>query len=390
MNVLRRLFFLILCLLLLCALPSLAAEAPDQLYARSAVLMDANNGRILFEKNGTEQLPMASTTKIMTLLITLENANPENTVTISSYASSMPEVKLHIREGEQYRLKDLCYSLMLESHNDSAVAIAEHVGGSVEAFAAMMNQKARDLGCYHTYFITPNGLDASDESGVHSTTAEDLARIMRACMEREDFLAITREPSWSFSDLSGTRHFTVNNKNAFLHMMDGALTGKTGFTNGAGYCYAGALERDGRRLIAVVLACGWPSNRTRKWSDTQKLMNYGLTYFHPESVGTNLFLPDPIAVTNGQSDQVFLSVKTEKKELLLSDQDSFTMDVLLPSSLEAPVQAGQLVGTVIYYVNGTVLDLFPIVSTGQVSSIDFRFRLHQTVSLWLAGTFPGS
>lgn len=390
MNVLRRLFFLILCLLLLCALPSLAAEAPDQLYARSAVLMDANNGRILFEKNGTEQLPMASTTKIMTLLITLENANPENTVTISSYASSMPEVKLHIREGEQYRLKDLCYSLMLESHNDSAVAIAEHVGGSVEAFAAMMNQKARDLGCYHTYFITPNGLDASDESGVHSTTAEDLARIMRACMEREDFLAITREPSWSFSDLSGTRHFTVNNKNAFLHMMEGALTGKTGFTNGAGYCYAGALERDGRRLIAVVLACGWPSNRTWKWSDTQKLMNYGLTSFHPESVGTNLFLPDPIPVTNGQSDQVFLSVKTEKKELLLSDQDSFTMDVLLPSSLEAPVQAGQLVGTVIYYVNGTVLDLFPIVSTGQVSSIDFRFRLHQTVSLWLAGTFPGS
>ena len=390
MNVLRRLFFLILCLLLLCALPSLAAEAPDQLYARSAVLMDANNGRILFEKNGTEQLPMASTTKIMTLLITLENANPENTVTISSYASSMPEVKLHIREGEQYRLKDLCYSLMLESHNDSAVAIAEHVGGSVEAFAAMMNQKARDLGCYHTYFITPNGLDASDKSGVHSTTAEDLARIMRACMEREDFLAITREPSWSFSDLSGTRHFTVNNKNAFLHMMEGALTGKTGFTNGAGYCYAGALERDGRRLIAVVLACGWPNNRTWKWSDTQKLMNYGLTYFHPESVGTNLFLPDPIAVTNGQSDQVFLSVKTEKKELLLSDQDSFTMDVLLPSSLEAPVQAGQLVGTVIYYVNGTVLDLFPIVSTGQVSSIDFRFRLHQTVSLWLAGTFPGS
>lgn len=390
MNVLRRLFFLILCLLLLCALPSLAAEAPDQLYARSAVLMDANNGRILFEKNGTEQLPMASTTKIMTLLITLENANPENTVTISSYASSMPEVKLHIREGEQYRLKDLCYSLMLESHNDSAVAIAEHVGGSVEAFAAMMNQKARDLGCYHTYFITPNGLDASDKSGVHSTTAEDLARIMRACMEREDFLAITREPSWSFSDLSDTRHFTVNNKNAFLHMMEGALTGKTGFTNGAGYCYAGALERDGRRLIAVVLACGWPSNRTWKWSDTQKLMNYGLTSFHPESVGTNLFLPDPIAVTNGQSDQVFLSVKTEKKELLLSDQDSFTMDVLLPSSLEAPVQAGQLVGTVIYYVNGTVLDLFPIVSTGQVSSIDFRFRLHQTVSLWLAGTFPGS
>lgn len=390
MNTLRRIFFLFPCLFLFCALPSLAAEAPDQLYARSAVLMDADSGRILFEKNGTEQLPMASTTKIMTLLVTLENADLESTVTVSSYAASMPEVKLHMRDGEQYRLKDLCYSLMLESHNDSAAAIAEHVGGSVEAFAAMMNQKARDLGCYHTHFITPNGLDASDESGPHSTTAEDLARIMRVCMERENFLAITREPSWSFSDLSGTRQFTVNNKNAFLHMMDGALTGKTGFTNGAGYCYVGALERDGRRLITVVLACGWPGNRTWKWADTRKLMTYGLESFHPETVGTELLLPDPIPVNNGQSDQVFLSVKTEKKELLLSDQDSFTMDVLLPSSLEAPVQAGQLVGTVVYYINGTVIDLFPIVSAGQVPAIDFHFRLHQTVSFWLAGTFPGS
>lgn len=386
MNVLRRLFPLFFCLFLSCSLSCSAAEAPEQLYARSAVLMDADSGRILFEKNGTEQLPMASTTKIMTLLITLENADPESTVTVSSRAASMPEVKLHIREGEQYRLKDLCYSLMLESHNDSAVAIAEHVGGSVEAFAAMMNQKARDLGCYHTHFVTPNGLDASDEGGIHSTTAADLARIMRVCMEREDFLAITREPFWSFSDLSGTRQFTVNNKNAFLHMMDGALTGKTGFTNGAGYCYVGALERDGRRLIAVVLACGWPSNRTWKWADTRKLMTYGLESFHPETVGTELLLPDPIPVTNGQSDQAFLAVKTQKKELLMSDQDSFTMDVLLPSSLEAPVQAGQLVGTVVYYVNGSVMDLFPIVSAEQIPAIDFRFRLHQTVNLWLAGT----
>jgi len=386
MNVLRRLFPLFFCLFLSCSLSCTAAEAPEQLYARSAVLMDADSGRILFEKNGTEQLPMASTTKIMTLLITLENADPESTVTVSSYAASMPEVKLHIREGEQYRLKDLCYSLMLESHNDSAVAIAEHVGGSVEAFAAMMNQKARDLGCYHTHFVTPNGLDASDEGGTHSTTAEDLARIMRVCMEREDFLAITREPSWSFSDLSGTRQFTVNNKNAFLHMMDGALTGKTGFTNGAGYCYVGALERDGRRLITVVLACGWPSNRTWKWADTRKLMTYGLEAFHPETVGTELILPDPIPVTNGQSNQTFLSVKTQKKELLMSDQDSFTMDVLLPSSLEAPVQAGQLVGTVVYYVNGSVMDLFPVVSAEQIPAIDFRFRLHQTVNLWLSGT----
>ncbi len=239
-----------------------AKGEPQELYALSAVLMDADTGRILYEKNGREQRPMASTTKIMTLLVTLENADLEGTVEVSDYAASMPDVQLNMRAGEKYRLRDLCYSLMLESHNDTAVAIAEHVGGSVEGFASMMNQKARDLGCTHTYFITPNGLDASDEKGIHSTTAEDLARIMRCCMKNENFLTITREPSWTFSDLDETRSFTVNNKNAFLNMMEGALTGKTGFTNGAGYCYVGVLERGEKRLIAVVLACGWPNHKT--------------------------------------------------------------------------------------------------------------------------------
>ena len=385
MNVLRRLFFLILCLLLLCALPSLAAEAPDHLYARSAVLMDANNGRILFEKNGTEQLPMASTTKIMTLLITLENANPENTVTISSYASSMPEVKLHIREGEQYRLKDLCYSLMLESHNDSAVAIAEHVGGSVEAFAAMMNQKARDLGCYHTYFITPNGLDASDESGVHSTTAEDLARIMRACMEREDFLAITREPSWTFTDIDGNRSFTVQNKNAFLQMMEGALTGKTGFTNEAGYCYVGALERGEKRLITVVLACGWPNHKTWKWMDTKALMNYGLEDYHKEMVGSDRMALEPVSVMDGQKEKVEILTDAALEDFLLKEDDEFTMEVLVPDILKAPVQAGELVGSVAYYINGQIVDLFPVYTASEVKKIDLEWRLRQVIDLWQMG-----
>ncbi len=275
-----------------------AEGEPENLYAQSALLMDADTGRILFEKNGGEQLPMASTTKIMTLLVTLQNADLDGEVTVSSYAASMPDVQLNIREGERYRLRDLCYSLMLESHNDSAVAIAEHVGGSVEGFASMMNQKARDLGCYHTYFITPNGLDASDEQGVHSTTAEDLARIMRCCMQNDEFLTITREPSWSFTDLDGTRNFTVNNKNAFLNMMEGALTGKTGFTNGAGYCYVGALERSGKRLIAVVLACGWPNHKTWKWSDTQKLMNYGIEQFHRETIGEDTITLAPLLIEN--------------------------------------------------------------------------------------------
>ncbi len=325
-----------------------AEGAPDDLYAQSAVLMDADTGRILFEKNGDSEMPMASTTKIMTLLVTLQNADLEGEVNVSAYAASMPDVQLNIREGERYRLRDLCYSLMLESHNDSAVAIAEHVGGSVEGFASMMNQKARDLGCYHTYFITPNGLDAQDENGTHSTTAQDLARIMRSCMQNEEFLSITREPSWSFSDLDGTRSFTVNNKNAFLNMMEGALTGKTGFTNGAGYCYVGALERGGKRLIAVVLACGWPNHKTWKWSDTTKLMNYGIENFHRETVGEQSLTLEPIRIENGQVEQVRTAAPVESRELLMGEDDRFSMDILAPDSLPAPVEAGEMVGTVIY------------------------------------------
>ena len=145
----------------------------SQLYARSAVLMDADSGRLLIEKDADHPMPMASTTKIMTCILTLESAQLDDLVTVSAYAAKMPEVKLHIMEGEHYKLKDLLYSLMLESHNDAAVAIAEHVGGSVEGFAQMMNEKAKAIGCMNTFFITPNGLDASvqvkDSQGADST-----------------------------------------------------------------------------------------------------------------------------------------------------------------------------------------------------------------------------
>ena len=137
---------------------------PPELFARAAALIDGDSGRLLYGKNADAILPMASTTKLMTCILALEHGNPDDVVTVSEYAASMPDVQLNIRAGETYRLEDLLYSLMLESHNDSAVAVAEHVGGSVEGFAKMMNQKARDIGCgVQTFFITPNGLDAADE-----------------------------------------------------------------------------------------------------------------------------------------------------------------------------------------------------------------------------------
>ena len=200
-----------------------AEEEPVNLHAQSAVLMDAESGRVLFEKNGYDIKAMASTTKIMTCIVALENCSEETIVTFSNNADAQPKVHLAALSGEQFYLKDLLYSLMLESHNDTAVAIAEAVAGSEENFAVLMNQKAQELGCDDTYFITPNGLDASDEGGKHSTTAVDLARIMSYCIlkspQKERFLEITSAPSHSFSNLQGDRTYSCVNHNSFLGMM---------------------------------------------------------------------------------------------------------------------------------------------------------------------------
>ena len=371
-----------------------AASGDDSLalYAQSAVLMDADTGRILYAKNAKEQRPMASTTKIMTLILALENANPDDIVMISDYAASMPDVQLHLRAGEHYRLGDLLYSMMLESHNDSAVAIAEHVGGTVPGFAALMNAKARDIGCYATYFITPNGLDAEDDTGVHSTTAADLARILRYCImqspKKEEFLKITRTNAYSFSDLEGIRTFTVGNKNAFLHMMEGALTGKTGFTGNAGYCYVGALRQEERTFIVALLACGWPNNRSYKWSDTRKLMNYGLEHFTYRNVWQEPKLPE-LPVKNGIPDRenleeearIRLRLSSEEPDLklLLSEDEQVQVETHISQEVTAPVEPGTLLGSVRYLLDGQVVKVYTVEAAEDVKAVTLGWCLEK---LW--------
>ena len=264
-------------------------QEPRDLYAQAAVLMDAKSGRILFEKNGEQKRAMASTTKIMTCILALEYGDLDDVVIASSNAANQPKVRLGVIEGEKILLRDLLYSLMLESHNDAAVMIAEHIGGSVEGFADMMNQKAQSLGCKNTYFITPNGLDASDKNGSHQTTAEELARIMKYCIQdsvqAKQFLTISQTEIYHFEDCSHVYKYTCNNHNAFLKMMEGAIAGKTGFTGEAGYCYVGALEQNNKKLIVALLGCGWPNNKGYKWQDARKLMQYGLDSFEYVMIG---------------------------------------------------------------------------------------------------------
>ena len=218
------------------SMPVKASEelSPDRLYAASAVLMDGSNGRVLYGKNQDTVRANASTTKVMTCILALELGQGSDVVTVSAKAAAQPDVQLNMVEGETYYLEDLLYSLMLRSHNDTAVAIAEHLGGSVEGFAKLMNEKAKEIGCTQTHFVTPNGLDASDSGGKHATTAKDLALIMRYAISIPTFLAISQTREYSFSDVSGKREFLVTNTNALLDMVDGVIAGKTGFTADAG------------------------------------------------------------------------------------------------------------------------------------------------------------
>ncbi|MBD5484909.1 MAG: D-alanyl-D-alanine carboxypeptidase [Lachnospiraceae bacterium] len=366
-----------------------AREEKDdlQLYAQAAVLMDADSGRVLYGKNEKDVLPMASTTKIMTCILALEYGNPDQIVEVSSYAASMPKVKLYVKSGERYRLGDLLYSLMLESHNDSAVVIAEAVGGSVEEFASMMNQKARDIGCYDTYFITPNGLDATvnDSGRVHSTTAADLARIMAYCVTdspaREQFLQITQTLGYDFTDADGKRSFHCNNHNAFLGMMKEAISGKTGFTNNAGYCYVGAVESEGRIFTVALLACGWPNNRTYKWSDMKKLTAYGMERYQYRDIYEPQEFRD-IRVQNGIDEEgkpygeMYVPVRLEDDgensiSYLLCEDDEVEVRTKIADVLQAPVGEREQIGTVSYYLNGTLIKCYPIVTAATVQERTF-------------------
>jgi len=418
--------------------PSAAVpEVPDlSLYASSAVLMDADSGRVLYGRNQDAVMAMASTTKIMTCILALENTSPDDVLTVSSYAAGMPKVKLYIQRGEQYTVRDLLHSLMLESHNDSAAALAEYVGKqylpqeirdkdtgeytadeskqALAAFAALMNRKAAQLGCENTWFITPNGLDATEliflEDGStvqkeHCTTAAELARIMSYCIKEspraDAFLEVTRTRSYSF--YANGRSFSCTNHNAFLDMMEGALTGKTGFTNKAGYCYVGALERDGRTFVVALLACGWPDNKTYKWSDTRKLMQYGIdNYFYrsfsEEGVAFDESRLAALPVRNGQTDTLggtaYTEIKIERGEggqpngrqpdgqkkdsqqkegILLRQGEEIKVVKRLKEDLTAPVEAGMEVGCVEYSVGDTVYRRDAIVTVDSVGAIDLEW-----------------
>ncbi|MBQ8199788.1 MAG: D-alanyl-D-alanine carboxypeptidase [Lachnospiraceae bacterium] len=359
------------------------------LYARSALLMDASNGRVLYEENGYQVMPMASTTKIMTCILALEYMEgcPEGgkeKVKVTAYAARMPKVHLGMSEGEEYYLEDLLYSLMLKSHNDTAVAIAEHIDGDVQVFAERMNRKAAELGCRNTNFITPNGLDAEQDGKVHASTAYDMGLIASYAIKNDTFREIIATPQYSFSELTQGRNFQIYNADLFLGMMDGAIGIKTGFTADAGYCFVGALEKDGKRFVSVVLASGWPPNKSWKWSDTKKLMKYGLENYEISNI-TKRGTYTPIEVEEGIKDKVTIAADKEKEEeltLLLTKDDKVSVKNILKDKMRAPVQKGTVVGYKCYFVNDKLYKKYEIKTTESVELRTYFYCLRQIFMIY--------
>lgn len=355
-------------------------QQPDSpnLHAAYACVMDGESLRPLYKKEADKIVPMASTTKIMTALLALESGRTEETVTASARACSMPKVHLGMKKGEQFRLMDLLHSLMLESHNDTAVAIAEHIAGTVENFAAEMNQKAKAIGLKHTHFVTPNGLDAES----HGSTASDMCRLAAYAASNKDFLNLVQTKSYSFSNCPGTRTYSLTNRDAFLSYYDGALGIKTGFTNKAGYCFVGAARRNGITLTSCVLACGWPPNKSFKWTDTKLLMDYGFEHFYKSELPLQDLSIVRIPVEDGKKD--FVSCVSPKKvQTLLSRSDRLTIRYDLPQKLYAPIKEQTKIGTVSYYINDTLFRKDSVFPSESIEKSDFSDTMNFVLNVWM-------
>lgn len=343
--------------------------APDELsslHAKAAILIDGNNQRVLFGKDEEKELPMASTTKIMTCLYAIEHGNLSDKVTFSQRASSAPKVRLGAKSGSQFLLSDLLYALMLESYNDVAIAIAEHIEGSVEQFCTNMTQEAIDYGCYHTSFETPNGLDSEK----HYTTCHDLALLTCLALKNENFCKIIKEQSFSIKELKNGDSYSLNNKNLFLTSYSGAIGVKTGYTNNAGYCFVGAVKKEGHYLISVVLGSGWYPNRRYKWEDTRKLMDYGMKNYSKKEISLNQGIPSVLPVKGGRQSTCTLSIPSSTR-LHISPDEKTRCVISLPSALTAPVQKGTAIGSVVLYIDSKPYRSYPVYAKQNIKKLTF-------------------
>ena len=360
---------------------------PDEisLASRIALIYDRASGRILYEKNGNKQTPMASTTKIMTAIVVLENANLTDVVTISSKAAGTGGSRLGLKKNDKITVNDLLYGLMLRSGNDAAIALAIHVGGGVEGFAEMMNNKAKELGLVNSHFVVPHGLDNDG----HYTTAYELAKIADYALNIDKFKEIvsTRNTTIYINGYAKA----INNTNQLLGSVSGVYGVKTGFTNGAGRCLVTACKRDDLDVITVIIGANTTKQRI---SDTIKLIQYAYNNFeivNIKEIINNKFEQwreineGRIYVNKGIKNQLELYLEEMEFETMAVEKenvDKIDIEVNSIFYLEAPVAKHQIIGNLQVIVNNEKIDILNIYAIEEIRKKEMKDYLLEFLEVY--------
>lgn len=350
---------------------ALAVSAPE-INARSACVMDFETGTVLYEKNAFVKRPMASTTKIMTAILAIENCPLDAWVPISGRAAGMGGSTMGLRAGSNVRMEDLLYGLMLCSGNDAAVAIAEYCAGSVEEFTRMMNEKAREIGAFETSFANPHGLDAEG----HYTTAYDLAKITRYALQNPVFNMIVKTREYYFECR------TLTNTNEMLDLYEGADGVKTGYTGLAGRCLVTSATRDNMRLISIVLFCDSKSLRSQS---SMKILDYAFENFRHAKLLERGSIMGQVPVKRARDAETIPAGVAGDVEAIIRkyEEDMLSTRVSLPTELMAPVRKGTILGTVSVYKGGEIIAESPLIAMRSVERKEFYDYLGQVIDNWV-------
>lgn len=327
--------------------------------AQSAVLMTADTGTVLYEKDAFSQRPMASTTKIMTALLTLEEGERlgDPVIQITKEMVAVEGSSMGLQEGDEISLSNLAAGMLLASGNDAANAAAIYLAGSLEGFVELMNQRAVEIGMEHTHFVTPSGLDGESADGRgHYSTAYDMALLAREALQNEQFRELCSSASYAVDFVQPVKRVTYTNHNKLLSQYEGCVGVKTGYTKQAGRCLVSAAERDGALLIAVTL------DAPDDWKDHTVMLDYGFSQVEPYSLdGTAV--SGMVPVVGSEQDSVsFSGSQGNTISLPLGESAHVTSQVYLPAFVYAPVKSGDKVGEIRWYWDGKLLGTVSLIA----------------------------
>ena len=349
------------------------AMAAPTVSAQACALLELS-GRVLYEENAEAKLPMASTTKVMTAILAIENGNFSDVVTVSENAAGIEGSSMYLSAGETITLEDLVYGLMLASGNDAAYAIAEHIGGSAEQFIEMMNNKAQEIGAAGTHFVTPNGLH--DEA--HYTTAKDLAKIACYAMQNETFCDVVATTSKDLPADEDSPARYLRSKNKILYLYEGGNGIKTGYTKAAGKCLVAGAQREGMQLVSVVL------NDYDMFEDSMELLDYGFANYQMQRLASSGDVFGEVPVEGGVKDLVSVAISEDISLPLRENEGTMVKTTVdLPEKLEAPVEAGEVIGSVTFYLNEEVSVQADLCTQEAIQEKTFRHHLARVMDIWL-------